>query len=256
VADLQIRQSERESTCGDLNAIARQVRMRVRAGQIPYDHILWAAHLGDPVAQLLEQSPRIIIDCPNCRAMRERRMRRNRDPRPRPTPIRVSPRNCMRCLGSESATLERGLIKFAQYVEEFPQRLLIGWATDCVEHQIENLSPRNAMAFQGRYRMPNQPVRDPTLANELIPHIRRWLSGEPVAPILYQLATGNASVYTNLGVASSLAMAVVRSEMEDEARTVRYRCASAVSSAYHAAGGTREERDWQEDRLIYYLLEH
>jgi predicted metal-dependent enzyme (double-stranded beta helix superfamily) len=92
------------------------------------------------------------------------------------------------------------------------------------------------------------------LEREVIPHVRAWLRDQTIAPTLFQLATGNASVYTNLGAARSLAIAVVRAEIEDEARNVRHRLASVASDAYHASGMARLERGWQECRLIHYLL--
>lgn len=254
MADLQLRRLERKAAEGDTDAAARQLLMRVRAGQLPSDHIVWASHLGCPIARLIEENPQITVECSNCRSRRERQRRRNRDPRNYPTPIRETPRDCMRCRGAKHVRLDRGLIKFVQQVEDVPQRLLIAWAADCAEHQLRNLSPKNPNAFHGRYRLPNQPERDPTLKSMILPAVRCWLESGTVNPVLYQYASGNASVYHDSGTPQSLAVGVVRTGIEDEARTVRFRLAGVASNAYHAAGGTKEERTWQERRLIHYLL--
>ncbi len=254
MADLQIRQRGREAAQGDPDAVARHLLVRVRAGQLSSDHIVWAAHLGDPVALLIEEEPQIIVTCGICRTREERQRRRNRDPRNYPTPIRETPRHCMTCQGSERVRLEKGLIRFVKQVEDVPHRLLIAWAADCAEHQLAKLAPKNMSAFQGRYRMPNQPERDPTLETTILPAVRCWLESGTVNPVLYQHASSNASNHRRLGVASSLAVGVARTGMENEARTVRFRLASVASEAYHASGGTKEERTWQEGRLIHYLL--
>jgi len=150
--------------------------------------------------------------------------------------------------------LEKGLIEFVRRVDDVPQRSLIAWAADCAEHQEALLSPRNPSAWQGRYRMPNQPERDQTLVKSVIPSVRRWLADGTVDQLIYQHAATTLGVYRSLGVVDSLATAVALAGIEDEQRVVRWRTASVASMAYHAAGGTREERTWQENRLIQYLL--
>lgn len=194
-----------------------------------------------------------MAECPNCRWRREERIRRNRDPNPAPTPLRETPRQCFRCNGAETVLLHKGLIPF---VQEIPvdHRLLVAWTVDCAEHQQEQLSPRNPEAFQGRYRLPNRPLRDPELAEQIIPACRHWLRTGEVSPLLYQRASINSSINADLGTIGGLATAVAASGMEGQERNVRVRLAGVVSGAYHAAGGTKAERSWQEQRLSDYLL--
>jgi hypothetical protein len=220
---------------------------------IPPEHIDYAAHLGDPVARLLNRDPRLFGECPNCRWRREERIRRNRDPNPGPTPLRETPKQCLQCNGTERVLLARGLIRFVQEVA-VDHRLLVGWAVDCAEHQHEQLSPVNLNAFQGRYRLPGQPSRDPELTDLIIPACRSWLQTGEVSALIYQRASVHSSAYAELGVIASLATAVAASGMEGHERNVRVRLASVATNAYHAAGGTRAERTWQERRLAHYLL--
>lgn len=226
--------------------------MAVRAGHLPGNHVVYASHLGDPVARTLEPAPRVMVDCPTCRWRREERIRRTRERGP--TPLRETPKHCLKCYGSERVLLERGLIKFVQEVEDVPHRLLAAWATDCAEHQLERLSPRNALAFEGRYRLPSQPLRDPDLEVYILPAVREWLKTGQICPVIYQRAATNARPDTSIGVPGSLATIVALAGIEEQERQVRFRAASVASDAYHAAGGTRAERDWQEQRLIKYLL--
>jgi len=252
VADLQLRRMGRRAVQGDPDAIAHEIIMRVRTGALPRNHIVYAAHLGSSIAKRLEEDPRIIVDCANCQARREERTRRNRSPGP--TPIRETPRHCLRCNGAERVVLDKGLIKFLKQADDVPHRILVGWSADCVEHQLENLAPRNPMAYQGRYRLPNQPTQDPTLETVVLPAVRCWLETGRLDPVIYQSASVNSAPNRTLGVGTSLATMVSLSEMPDEGRKVRCRAAEIASTCYHAAGGTRAERTWQEQRLISYLL--
>jgi len=254
VADLQLRRLER-SNQGDPQSLARKIHMRVRTGQISSERVTWAAHLGDSTARMIDADPRIITDCPSCQALRDARTRRNRDPRSRPTPIRETPRQCLHCKGSEKVVLEKGLIRFVQQIP-VPHRLLIAWGADCAEHQLETLVPNPEPVSRGmRYRLPNAPTpQEHELPAVILPAVRRWVHEGVVDPVLYQRASHTGSVRTDVGVAASLATAVVRSGVEDEERMVRFRIGEVASMAYHAAGGTRSERTWQEERLIGYLL--
>lgn len=252
--DSRVRRREREARSGGPDDLARLVLDRVRAGQIPHEHIGFAAHLGDPVAKLLESNPRIFVECPRCRFLREERNRRNRDPNPQPTPLAETPKQCIQCNGTNRILLDRGLVRFVQEVTDVSHQLLVAWAVDCAEHQQEQLSPMNPIAFQGRYRLPGQPARDPELSDLIIPACRQWVATGEVSPLLYQRASVNSGLYSNLGVIASLATAVAASGMEGQDRHVRVRLANVATDAYHAAGGTRAERTWQEQRLVQYLL--
>jgi hypothetical protein len=159
----------------------------------------------------------------------------------------------LKCRGSENAILESGLIRFVQLLPDVPHRLLIAWAADCVEHQIDAVAPPPRQPVR-RYRLPNETPHEPELSSLILPAVRQWLSDGTIGSILYQRTATTGSPRRDVGVAGSLALAVVRSEMEGEERTVRYRIAEIVSTCYHAAGGTRDERTWQEECLIRYLL--
>jgi hypothetical protein len=252
--DSTVRRRERDAYQGGPDDVARLVLARVRAGHVPYEHIAYAAHLGDPVARLLDERPRIFIECPTCRHRREERIRRNRDPNPQPTPLAETPKQCIRCNGTDRLLLDRGLILFVREVTGVSHRLLVSWAADCAQHQQETLSPKNPDAFLGRYRLPGQPTLNPELSDLIIPACRRWVATGEVSPLLYQRASINSGIYANLSVIESLATAVAASGMEGQDRHVRVRLANVASDAYHAAGGTRAERTWQEERLTQYLL--
>jgi hypothetical protein len=150
--------------------------------------------------------------------------------------------------------LEKGLINFVKQVDDVPATLLVGWATDCAEHQLDALSPRNAAAWRGRYRLPNQPLRDPVLENQIIPSVRKWLQDGTIDQTFYQRAGTLASIRANVGVISALATMVVLAGVEDEHRRIRFRAAEVASTAYSASKLSREVRRWQEQRLIQYLL--
>lgn len=254
MADLQLRRLERNALeSGDLDLHAQLIRYRSRVGVIPEHHILYAAHLGDPAALRLRPDPRIIVECANCRSLRETRYRRNRDPILRPLAME-QPRSCLKCSGSEDVVLDRGLIKFVREVEDVPHRLLGAWAADCAERQAHFLAPRNAVAFHGRYRMPNQPERQPELTDTILPAVRQWLRNGEVDPLLYMRASVSTSPYTNVGAVVCLATIAASADAEGQERNVRFRAGEVASLAYHAAGGTRVERSWQENRLVRYLL--
>lgn len=252
--DSIVRRRERESQLGGPEETARLVIDRVRAGQIPFTHIAYAAHLGDPVAKLLDENPRLFIECPTCRHRREERIRRNRDPNPQPTPLAETPKQCIYCNGTDRLLLDRGLIRFVREVTGVAHQLLVSWAADCAQHQQETLSPMNPGAFLGRYRLPGQPARDPELSDLIIPACRHWVATGEVSPLLYQRASINSGIHANLNVIESLATAVAASGMEGQDHQVRVRLANVASDAYHAAGGTKTERTWQEQRLVQYLL--
>ena len=252
MSDAHLRSLARSAQQSDPEEIAREISLRVRAGILPRNHVLYAAHLGDPLAQTMENTSRIVIDCSTCQWRRDERVSRVRDRQP--TPLRETPRQCQRCNGSERIVLDKGLIGFVQQVQDVPHKLLIAWAADCAERQLDRLSPRNPFAFQGRYQLPNQPARDPDLERYIIPAIREWVATDKISALIYQRAVVNVSPSASMSTAAALASAVALANMTDQARKVRLHVACVASQAYHAAGGTRDERTWQEMSLIQYLL--
>lgn len=245
MADLQLRSLGREVAQGDLDAVTRQIRMRMRAGDLPREHVMWAAHLGDPCARLIEEHPRILVECRFCH---ERRERYERDTRRFRQPLPV----CLKCNNTTRTLLEKGLIKFVEQVDAVPLRLLIAWTCDCAEKQLARLSPRNLDAFSGRYRLPNQPLRDTTLGN-IIEAARRWLDGAATDPLIFQVAAVSpTAVRSGTGRPSCyIARAVAQIDMEERNYELRQGLAKVVSDAWDC---TRIERDWQEQCLIQYLL--
>jgi hypothetical protein len=232
VSDLQLRRMERRAQAGDHQAAAHQLILRIRVGEVPREHVTWAAHQGDPVAKLVEEHPQVLIDCGYCRRRRtrwEQDTRRYKEPLP----------YCNRCNNTTRTTLERGLIRFAKQTEGVPIRLLVAWACDCAERGIDRLSSKNPNAFEGRYRLPNQPLRDPTFQN-VIASARHWLHTGIVDQLIFQNADANP-----------IARAVAQSEMEGAGKRLRSGLAEIVSEAWDCS---RVERTWQEGRLIQYLL--
>ena len=254
MADLQMRRMGRRALQGDPEAMAHEVVMRIRAGSLPRNHVIYAAHLGSPLAQSIEPAYQIVTACSNCRARREERTRRNRESRR--TPLRETPRSCLACKGAGRTFLQKGLIRFVQNVEDVPHRLLVAWAADCAEHQCEALSPRNPHAFQGRYRLPGQPERNPYLPERILPMVRQYLETGKIDPLIYQSASVSTSHTRKLGVPVALATMTALVDIEGSEIKVRYHAAEIASDAYHAAGGTRDERTWQEECLIRYLLSY
>ena len=255
MADRTLRELERKRAQGDPQVQAQTLAHRARYGQIPHAHISYAAHLGCSIARLIDPKPHIVVSCSACERRREERSRRNRDPHPQPTPLRETPRDCMKCRGSEQVVLDRGLIAFVKQVDDVPQRSLIAWAADCAEHQADSLFPQHAPLYEGRYLLPVQPTHSPALTASILPAVREWLvNPAAVPPVLYQHATTTVGGVREIGVVACLSAAVALAGIEEEARTVRWRTAEVASASYHAAGGTRTERAWQEQRLIQYLL--
>lgn len=252
MADTRLRKVEREARFGGPEAEARKLQEQLRTGVLTPEVVRWAAHLGDNIARMVIEDSRIVVECPQCRSLRERQYRRNRDPQP--TPLQESPRQCFKCGGSERVLLDRGLVRFVRQVEDVPHKTLVAWATDCAERQVVHLSLPNPRAYSGRLRLPSQPVRDPSLEREIIPAVRRWLVQGFVDPLLHQRAHSSSSVHTNLGTPAALATCVVLANSGTESRKVRWRAAQVASEAYVVAGRTRAEREWQEKRLVDYLL--
>jgi len=236
VADLRLRELERRAQQGGPQEHAHLLLARVRAGQLPFNHIVWASYLKDPASRLVVENPSVLIDCGFCLARRERY---ERDTRQYKEPLPV----CLKCRNTTRTNLDGDLIKFVKRVEDVPMRVLAAWACDCAERAIDRLAPRNPRAFHGRYRLPNEPERNPMLQNVIVSARRSLRSGE-TDPLLYQVSGG-----TN--TEARIARAVVQSELEGVGQSLRNGIAEVVSDSWD---GTRVERTWQEDRLIHYLL--
>ena len=219
---------------------------RVRYGQLRPERIMWASHLGHKTCRLIEPDPSVMVDCKYC-------ARRRKVIPEIPRPVQRPPRVCVKCNNTESIQLESGLIKFVCEVVEVPLRVLIAWAHDCAERQIEKLSPINPRAFHGRYRLPNTTERDTTLL-ETLRCTKRWLDGQAIDPMLFQVTANHPNRTLNRDAPFYLAQAVVRCGMEDDS-ILRSGLGGVVSNAYAAAGMSRDERSWQENRLTELLLE-
>lgn len=236
MADLQLRRLERSARSGDPQANARLLLARVRNGQLPFEHIVWASYLKDPASRAVVENPSVLIDCGFCRARRERYALDTRHYK-EPLPV------CLKCRNTTRTNLDGDLIKFVNRVEDVPIRVLVAWVCACAERAIERLSARNPRAFHGRYRMPGQPERDPMLQNVIV-SARRWLDTDQIDPLLFQVSTSG-------GVTGRIARAIVQSGMEGVGPRLRRGLAEVVSNAWD---GTRVERTWQEQRLIDHLL--
>ena len=236
MADLQLRSLERRAQQGDPQAAARQLLMRVRMGQLPIEHIEWAAQLKSPIARIIVESPNVLIGCGYCKARRERW---EADKRVYKEPLPV----CLKCRNTLKTRFDGDLIRFVKQVSDVPLSVLIAWVCDCAERSIEKIVPVRRQ--NGRYRLPNQPERDPMLQN-VIAHTKEWLDGSEPNALLYQMASSG-------GPGAVIAKAVVQGNMEAYEHGVRMSLADLVS---HCWDGTRVERTWQEDRLIHYLLSY
>lgn len=236
MSDLRLRRLERRAQQGDLHAKSQLLLGLVRAGQLPFSHIVWASYLKDPASRLVVDDPSVLIDCGFCLARRERY---ERDTRQYKEPLPV----CLKCRNTARTNLDGDLIKFVKRVEDVPMRVLAAWACDCAERAIDRLAPRNPRAFHGRYRLPNEPERNPMLQN-VIESIRRWRRSGEIDPLLFQVSGG-------ANTEARLARAVVQCEMDGVGPRLRVGIAQVVSDSWDS---TRVERTWQEDRLIHYLL--
>ncbi len=222
MSDRRLRSLEQAAMSGDPEAQHALIVEKSRLGILPSEHIKFAAHLGDELAQSLVLPTPYIVQCGSCNGKGQS--------------------YCYACKGTGRTQVDEGLVASIRMVcpSDIPLRLIGEWSCDCVARVLSACEERSGY---------------PQLVPRIVEEVRKWLSDmNSTSAILQGLQADNR---TSRGLTDFFVVALgelvgATARRSDAASAGRF--AQAVSFAYHATGHQRSERDWQIQHLVRLLL--
>ncbi len=220
MADLQLRESERQAFAGDAEGRARLIVQKLRSGKITERRARAAANAGDAGAKLI--FPDIYYNpCKSC------------DGEPRGGPFNSV--GCYSCSDTGTAQVPRGLIPtmrgFPLKVEEL--RLTVRCACLCLAHVTPKGSPQESVA------------------SATIREAMRWVETGDITSWLHDAHRRDNAAHRNWNI-TGLGPAQIDHRLEAAGHIAHGICGShamnighAVSACYRAMGSKASERKWQ-----------